>query len=131
MWKYVSCCPAQWEIGPYISDSTPNSHLNKTITEIHEPFVFWWISPYMLIHVQPVWDCPLWSQVEFFNYDVCLSLKVALTLKAPRIKCIRKCRLLKSSSANNCLALLTNQCRSKQRGPRYMPHDTICIVIHF
>ena len=31
-----------------------------------------------------------------------------LTLKAPRKKCIWKCRLLKSSAANNCLALPTN-----------------------
>ena len=39
-----------------------------------------------------------------------------LTLKASRKKCIWKCRLLKSSNANNCLALLTY--RSKQRRPR-------------
>ena len=31
-----------------------------------------------------------------------------VTLKGPRKKCISKCRLLKSSAANNCLALLTN-----------------------
>ena len=31
-----------------------------------------------------------------------------LTLKAPRKKCIWKCRLLKLSAANNCLTLLTN-----------------------
>ena len=43
---------------------------------------------------------------------ICLlkSLKLLhrLTLKAPRKKCISKCRLLKSSAANNCLTLLTN-----------------------
>ena len=31
-----------------------------------------------------------------------------LTLKSPRKKCIEKCRLLKSSAANNCLTLLRN-----------------------
>ena len=40
-----------------------------------------------------------------------------LTLKAPRKKCIWKCRLLKSSAANSCLTLQTKY-RSKQRGPR-------------
>ena len=44
----------------------------------------------------------------------CISI---LTLKTPR-KMHLKCRLLKSSAANNCLALLMNKYRSKQRGPR-------------
>ena len=41
-------------------------------------------------------------QFQFF------LITLILTLKAPRKKCIWKCRLLKSSAANNCLTLLTN-----------------------
>ena len=41
-------------------------------------------------------------------FVVCWCLKL-ITLKAPRKKCIWKCRLLKSAVANNCLILLTNQ----------------------
>ena len=46
-----------------------------------------------------------------FHAWLCWAWKVvlySLTLKAPRKNCIWKCRLLKSSAANNCLTLLTN-----------------------
>ena len=45
------------------------------------------------------------------KWRICVQkerLTLTLNLKAPRKKCIWKCRLLKSSAANNCLALLTN-----------------------
>ena len=54
---------------------------------------------------------------NLYHYSCCCNLIMfwvsffdfcQLTLKAPRIKCIWKCRLLKSSAANNCITLLTN-----------------------
>ena len=46
---------------------------------------------------------------QFHGANLSLNnVAAVLTLKAPREKCIWKCRLLKSSAANNCLKLLTN-----------------------
>ena len=44
----------------------------------------------------------------FHAKSLLLHKNLLLTLKVPGNKCIWKCRLLKSSAANNCLALLTN-----------------------
>ena len=49
-------------------------------------------------------DYQFWASI----YSVFKTGYIMLTLKAPRKKCIWKCRLLKSSAANNCLTLLTN-----------------------
>ena len=49
---------------------------------------------------------PSWSGSQLFISR--WQARKELTLKVPRKKCIWKCRLLKSSAANNCLALLTN-----------------------
>ena len=42
------------------------------------------------------------------SISVFFLITLILNLKAPRKKCIWKCRLLKSSTANNCLTFLTN-----------------------
>ena len=56
-------------------------------------------------------DADCWSQEDDEIMQVImgyLRIILPLTLKAPSKKCIRKCHLLKSSAANNCLTLLTN-----------------------
>ena len=45
---------------------------------------------------------------EQYMSEISTGLAGKLILKAPRKKCIRKCRLLKSSAANNCQPLLEN-----------------------
>ena len=82
--------------------SVDNNKSMKNYPTCKLPNVLYLVESVSMRHFQ--WVPPTWVLPQEKNV-----WKAVLTLKAPRKKCIWKCHLLKSSAANNCLALRTNK----------------------
>ena len=82
--------------------SYPTHHLRHALWLYQKKcFIYAGSTFYVIKYLKIIWKLHFCINFHHMHDSV-------LTLKAPRKKCIWKCRLLKSSAANNCLTLLPN-----------------------
>ena len=96
-WSHLcqQCGAFQIQLTTYLTPANSNY-----IYLLADTLSFWkCLYSWMKTWIRTIIDKKIWKTGSFRNQ------KDILTLKAPRKKCIWKCRLLKSSAANNCLCL--------------------------